>query len=213
MSFDKLLGSVDDPMLVADLKAVLERFSIIEIERIPEVRNLIGQLMALNEERMRVASSMNLMPSDKLVSIVRRVVDDAFEVAFGKAIDRLFRAVNETVRKAMDARFDTLASAINDLKRSVLMAHINPYGWMEAEIVSSTETYLVAQPGRCATLSAIYHHLAVDARAVLPGASIVDRQTNLVQILKRADYVEAIEGFLFRLSESYVGGDGIDRLK
>ena len=91
ISNESLFGKVSNPVLVAELIDLLKRFSLTEVERIPEVKHLVNSLMNLREERVKIGESMDLLSSTETEKLFKDYVENHFDSYLQGFFDKLYK--------------------------------------------------------------------------------------------------------------------------
>ena len=193
-----------NPFLERELIDAVRRNSFTDMEKIPELRNLISNLRKDHVERALLAESLNTLDTadiNRLFSdYIKEMFDQHLHLFFGKLTHVLMRLLRDTISKRLDIMEDGMA----DMKRSVLMAALHPYAWVESEIASTVVTYLAQQPGMRAGLHDIYRHLAYEASIPLPGTSLTDKYQYILKTLRKVPDLKEWEGMYFELEHTIV---------
>lgn len=155
--------------------------------------------IAEQAERARIAESLGSLPHVDAQKLFSDYIEERFDVHLHTFFGRLYDGVMNLLRSSIAARMDLLEESMADLKRSVLMASLHPYSWVESEVVRATCEYLTMQPGYRAGLHHIYRRLAFEDRLPLPGATMVDKYHYILRVLRSTERIREIEGFLFEL--------------
>ena len=193
-----------NPFLERELIDAIRRNSFQDLEKIPELRNLISSLRKDHAERALLSESLNTLDMsdiNKLFSdYMKEMFDHHLHMFFSKMTHVIMRLLRDTISKRLDVMEDGMA----DMKRSVLMAALHPYAWVESEIASTCVNYLAQQPGMRAGLHDIYRHIAYEASLPLPGANLTDKYQYILKVLRQVPDLREWEGMYFELEHTVV---------
>lgn len=170
-----------------------------DIEKIPEMRDLIRAAVAERAERSRIADTLDTLPHADTYKIFSDYIEERFDVHLHTFFSRLYDGVLNMLRRSLSARLEVLEETMLDLKRSTLMASLHPHAWVEGEIVKACSDFLAMQAGFKSGLHPIYRHIAYDARLPMPGVALVDKYHYLLRLLRGSERFREIDGFLFEL--------------
>ena len=186
--------------LESELASVLRNGSFTRLEKIPEVRALMAQLLVEKGEKSRLAESLNHLPLSDIQKLFEDYIEARFDAHLYTFFDKLYHGVERTVRKSLHARLKAIEDSITDLKRSVLMCSLQPNAFIKAEMVCAIHAYLSSQPGRRTTLDRISKHLIYDKMFPVPGGDRTEKYKFVLGILRHDDCIREIEGFLYELT-------------
>lgn len=186
-------------VLERELADAIRRLSFEDLEKIPEMRDLMQHIVTENTERARIADTLDTLPHADVQKLFSDYIEEKFDVHLHTFFSRLYDGIIGTFRKTMSARMEVMEEAMADLKRSVLMASLHPHAWVEGEIVKACIDFLMMQPGMKSGLHPLYRYVAYDARLPIPGAALVDKYHYLLRVLRSAERFREIGGFLFEL--------------
>ena len=191
-------------ILERELADAIRRMSFEDLEKVPEMRDLMQRLAAERDERVLIAESLDTLPHADVQKLFADYIEEKFDVHLHTFFSRLYDGVVGILRRSISARMEVLEESMLDLKRSVLMASLHPHSWVEGEIVKACEDFILMQPGMRSGLHPIYRHIAFDARLPLPGVTLVDKYHYLLRLLRNTERFREIGGFLFELVDHKV---------
>jgi len=201
---DKASKSFDAAVMAVEIADAIRENDYAALERIPELRNLLVLLKSDHADRARLAESLNLLPLQDLRNLFEDYVEEEFDGYLHKFFDRLLSSVMTMLRSTISARMEVMEDMIQDLRRSVLMAAVHPYGWVNQEIADGVVEFLAMQPGQKGTSYAIYRYLAEELKIPLPGVSLQEKMLFVHRIAKSLVRVREWDGLLFELVEHAV---------
>ena len=199
MDENKKQQSLRAAVLERELADAIRRLSFEDLEKIPEMRDLMQRLIADRFERARLAESLDTLPHADIQKLFSDYIEEKFDVHLHTFFSRLYDGVMSMLRRTLSARLEVLEESMADMKRSVLMSSLHPYSWVEGEIVKACADFLCMQPGMKAGLHPMYRFVAFDARLPLPGATLVDKYQYLLRTVRASDKFREIDGFMFEL--------------
>lgn len=188
-------------LLERELVDAVRRRSFEDIEKIPEMRDLIQRIATDKKERALLAESIGTLPHENIQKMFDEYMEERFDAQMHSFFGKLYEGIMQVFRVTMSARMEVLEEAMADMKRSVLMAAVHPYGWVEGVLVSAVIEFIGMQPGAKATLHSIYRHVAFDARIPLPGTTLVDKYQYILRVLRGVENLREIEGFVFEITD------------
>lgn len=193
------MAETTNPILASEITDAIRRHVLNDLEKIPEMRSLMEQLIRERVERSRIKESIGALDYSDIQKLFEDYMSETLETELAKFFDRLYNGILSEFRLGVSQRMDALEESIHDLKTSVLMASIHPYSWMEYELAHATKKFLKGQPGGKATLHRLCTHLADEVRLPMPGSDRGEKWHYVLRMLRRMEGVREIEGFLFEL--------------
>ena len=185
--------------LEGELAAALREGSFTKLEKIPEVRALMVKRLEEKTETARLAESLNHLPLSDIQKLFEDYIEERFDAHLQIFFDRLHVAIASATKRILATRLKAIEDSLLDLKRSVLMASLQPNTFVEAEIIQAIHKFISVQPGCKATLMAISQHLIYDIMLPVPGVDSTSKYKFVLNLLKHDDCVRELDGFLYEL--------------
>lgn len=204
-------GRTGKVFIEQELATALRQGSLENLEKIPEMRNLISRLIERRAEEARLSETLNHLPLSDIQKLFEDYIEDKFDAHLYNFFDRLYKGFIGIARSTISARLDLMEESVADLKRSVLMASLQPYSFVKAEIVKAIHEFIAIQPGQKDTLASICKFLMYEAILPIPGVDLMDKQKFVLDILRHDSSIREFEGFLYELVDHEVreASDGI----
>ena len=183
-------GFTDDPFDLLELERLVHKLSVDNLDQSPELRRLMTRVNDMKSIQSR------------LVSEQFKSVDPAVVMAVDKILAPLFQAqldkLNSVAVKLIRTEMSSLKTELNKLKTSMIMGAINPFLWLEAEIVRQSLFIIKSSPEHGSSVQNLVQ--ALEKLGVqLPGTNSMDRYTSVVMLLRRCPELKELEGFYFQL--------------
>lgn len=175
-----------------------------EIEAIPEMRHLIGEMVKDRAERARMTESFNLLSDHDTQKLFTDYIEDILEVSTYRFFARLYNGTMTVLKKTLSDRLDLIEEKMDNLKQSLMIASLHPYTWINYEVEKVAREFLATQPGMSAPLDTICKYLVGYAGVPMPYSSQVDQYRYVMGILRHMNDVREIGEFLFKLIDTEV---------
>lgn len=186
-------------LLERELVDAIRRSSFEDLEKIPEMRDLMNRQIVDRAERAIIAESIGTLPHEHVQRLFDDYMEERFDAHMHSFFARLYDGVMNVLRTTVAARMEILEESLADMKRSVLMAAVHPYGWVESMLVQSAVEFIEMQPGAKSSLNDIYRHIAFEAKIPLPGTTLVDKYQYILRVLRNVERLREIDGFMFEV--------------
>lgn len=197
-----------DPYSAIDLIGRLQRHNVEQLVKVPEVRALLTEMLSIRDERMRIAESLNVLPAAEVGKLFADYVSKDLEGCIQDLFDRVYDGLIHVIGTTIGRHLEQQNEKLEELKSAVLMVGLNPFGWLEVELVRDIRRFLQVQPGNQATVAKIFRHLAYDMKRPLPGANRIDKQEMIIKLMRRTECFREYHGFVFELQTVEFVEDG-----
>ena len=196
-----------DALLEREFADAVRRLSFEDLEKIPEMRDLMQSLIVERHERARISESLGTLPFSDIQRLFADYVEEKFDLHLHTFFGKLYDGIMTYIRRTMGARIELLEESMRDMKRSVLMASLHPHSWVEGEIVRACSEYLKMSPGMKAGLHQLYRFVAYDEQLPTPGATLTDKYQYLLRVLRSCERFREIDGFMFEYKDQQIVED------
>jgi hypothetical protein len=194
-----------DPLLALDLVEALKRYTVADMEGDPDLKRLIGKAAREEADRRLLEESINTIPYNDLQRLFGDLIEDRFDAYMQTFFDKLYRGLTKSNNRTVNRKLNRIKQSIDELRGSMLMAHINPLSWWEAELVVTALRFLDTMPNKTASVKQIYTHLAYSSTMLpIPGVTLSDKLLQLVKIFRRVEALKEYDGFLFEHAKTEV---------
>jgi len=181
-----------------ELLEMFKSFTKEEIEKIPEIRNLLAHLIENRAEQQKLAEAIGVIPYDDLQNAMREYFDVRFTEMAQQFFDALYQGVTATVEKVAAQRLDAIEAELKRLRSVFLLGILSPFKMAEAEMVREILAFLDTQPGNMASIHAIYKHVAFTLMLPIPGNLLTNKYAYITEVLRRVSGLKEFKGFMFK---------------
>ena len=186
---------------LAEASVLLKKFTVEQLESIPEFKNLIVALMEEKTTKQQMAASLNVLPSSEVHKLFREYIESHFDSYLQSFFDKLHRGLLKILHGTVGKRIEMVENQIADLKKSLVLSVLNPYGVIDAQITKESIAYLETMPGGSASVHELYKYLTYSANCLVPGSTLTDKYVYLTTVLRKVECLKEWQGFVFELQE------------
>lgn len=198
MRSPNLIPKGEDPFRVLELERIVSEFTAEEMGKSAVVQSLVAKMAGVIRDQRLIAQSFGVSMGDGMDDLISARVEALIEPIMVRAAGVLANQLVRNHRKLLRKELRDLRKELVSLKSSVLMANLNPFLWLEGEIVRHSLAFLKSTMVRGASVDQIVGHLE-KVGVSLPGSSAMDRYMAIVILLRRSEGVVERDGFWFEL--------------